>query len=107
MCQYLNASLLEYLEACLDPLLCVHLPTETNRSTAVCTASPTRLTARRLFSLVVDESRDFSLKLTRVEICVTNGTSVVSMDFVLISSDLAAENPLLPEEVMAVGIRPV
>ena len=56
--------------------------------------------------MMVDESRDFSLKLTRVEICVTNGTSVVSMDFVLISSDLAAENPLFPE-VMAVGIRPV
>jgi len=52
----------------------------------MCTASPTRLIACRVFSFVV---RVRSLKLTNIEICVTNGTSVVSMDFVLISKDLA------------------
>lgn len=43
------------------------------------------------------DERGFSLKLTNVEICDTRGTSVVSMDFVLISKDLWADKPLNAE----------
>ena len=72
-------------------------PTETKRSTAICTASPTRLIAWSVFSLVLADDRGFSLKLIKVEIWVTNGTRVVSMDLVLISKDFWEEEFLCGE----------